>query len=168
MASLLIPINELRQRNPHLFYFGLVCLGLAVVFLLLTKFTNTQVHGVNAWLKPFKFAISIFTFSWAMGWYCHYLPDFSPKPFSYAVIVLLGFEIIYIALQAGRGQESHFNTNTACMCLPHVGLLQHGTSWHRLDDMRLKLVAITVSQKSAPIGKAQVIGLKIRASKLLI
>jgi len=71
-----------------------------------------QVFGVSAWLKPFKFAFSTFLFSWAMAWYCHYLEDFNITLFNGSVMVLLGFEIIYIAVQAGRGQLSHYNIST--------------------------------------------------------
>ncbi len=104
-------IYDLLARNATLFYFGLACLVFAGVCLLLTRLTNTQVYGVNAWYKPFKFAASIGTYSWTMGWYCHYLPGFNTVPFNWVVLLLFGFEVVYIALQAGRGQTSHFNTS---------------------------------------------------------
>jgi hypothetical protein len=105
-------IQELKARNETLFYFGLVCFLLSITFLILSKTTTTQVYGVNAWYKPFKFAFSTLTFAWAMGWYCYYLPDFNIKVFNWSVIILLGFEIFYIALQAGKGQLSHYNIST--------------------------------------------------------
>jgi hypothetical protein len=104
--------QELRLRNPALFWFGLICLGMALVFLVLTRASSTQVNNISAWWKPFKFALSIAVYSWTMGWLCHYLPHFRVSLFNTAVIVLLGFEIVYIALQAGRGQLSHFNVST--------------------------------------------------------
>ncbi len=57
-------------------------------------------------------AFSTFLFAWAMAWYCFYLPSFNIKLFNWSVIILLGFEIVYIALQAGRGQLSHYNIST--------------------------------------------------------
>lgn len=105
-------IQELRLKNESLYYFGLICLILAGLFLILTRLTNTQVHQVNAWYKPFKFAFSIFLYSWTMVLYCSYLPDFNIRIFNWTVIILFGFEIAYIALQAGRGQLSHFNLST--------------------------------------------------------
>ncbi len=105
-------IRDLKVRNEQLFYFGLICLCLALIFLILIKLTTTQVHGVNTWYKPFKFAFSVFLFSWAMGWYCYYLSNFNIKPFNWAIIILLGFEILYIAFQAAKGQLSHFNIST--------------------------------------------------------
>ncbi len=102
-------IQNIKSRNETLFYFGLICLLFAMLFLLLTKLTTTQVYNVNAWFKPFKFAFSTFLFVWAMAWYCHYLTSFNISYFNWAVIILLGFEIIYIALQASRGKLSHYN-----------------------------------------------------------
>lgn len=105
-------IQELKIRNETLFYYGLICLFLSIIFLVLTKISNTQVYNVNAWYKPFKFAFSTFLFSWAMAWYCYYLPSFNINIFNWSVIVLLGFEIVYIAIQANKGQLSHYNMST--------------------------------------------------------
>lgn len=105
-------IQQLKYRNETLFYYGLLCLILAAIFIILTKFTNTQVCNINAWYKPFKFAFSTFLFAWAMAWYCYYLPNFNIKIFNWSVIILLGFEIFYIALQASKGQLSHYNLST--------------------------------------------------------
>lgn len=105
-------IQTLKIRNEALFYFGLICFVLAALFLVLSRITTIQVFNVSAWYKPFKFAVSIALYCWTMGWYCHYLPDFRIAWFNWSIIVLLGFEIIYIAVQAGRGQLSHFNLST--------------------------------------------------------
>lgn len=105
-------LQQIKDRNDTLFYFGLICLLLSILFFVLTKTTTTQVYGVNAWYKPLKFALSTLTYAWAMAWYCSYLPHFNVKLFNWTVILLLGFEIAYIALQAGKGQLSHYNTST--------------------------------------------------------
>ena len=105
-------IETLEYRNGPLFYFGLICFVLAIVFLLLTKTSTIQLTGVNAWNKPFKFSVSIMLYSWSMAWYCYYLPSFNVTLFNWAVIILLGYELSYIAIQAGRGQLSHYNNST--------------------------------------------------------
>jgi len=105
-------IRELKIRNEYLFYFGLLCVILSMVCVVLTKTTSTQVHGISAWLKPFKFAVSIGVFSWTMAWYCHYLSGFNVTPFNCTVIILLGFELVYIIFQASKGHLSHFNIST--------------------------------------------------------
>jgi hypothetical protein len=105
-------IESLKQKNETLFYFGLVCFAFAMICLLLSKLTSTEVFGVSAWIKPFKFSFSTFLFSWAMAWYCAYLPNFNIQLFNWSTIILLGFEIVYIAFQASKGQLSHFNLST--------------------------------------------------------
>ena len=105
-------IESLKQKNETLFYFGLICFAFAMICLLLSKLTSTEVFGVSAWIKPFKFSFSTFLFCWAMAWYCAYLPNFNIQLFNWSTIILLGFEIVYIALQASKGQLSHFNLST--------------------------------------------------------
>lgn len=106
-------LSELKERNESLFYFGCLCFVAAILFTILSRVTRIEVMGVNAWYKPTKFALSTVFYSFAMGWICYYLPASFYKPlFNYSVIVLLEFEILYIAIQAGRGQLSHFNLST--------------------------------------------------------
>jgi len=104
--------EAVKYRNESLFYFSVVCLVLAVVFLLLTKISKVQLLGVSIWNKPFKFALSIGIYSISMAWYCYYLPSFNTTIFNWTIIILFGFEIIYIAIQALRGQRSHYNLST--------------------------------------------------------
>lgn len=104
-------ILELKGRSEPLFYFIVFCFTASLLFLVLTRFTSTQVAGVNAWYKPFKFALSIALYSSTMAWLISYLPHFNKSLYAWSVIVLLGFEIIYIALQATKGQLSHFNVS---------------------------------------------------------
>jgi hypothetical protein len=103
---------ELKYRNEPLFYFGMLNFILALIFLGLTLLTTTQISGVNAWYKPFKFACSIALYAITMAWFVWYLPSFNTTLFNWSVIVLLGFEIVYIVIQAARGQLSHFNLST--------------------------------------------------------
>jgi hypothetical protein len=105
-------LQSLKTKNETLFYYGLLCLVFAIIFLVLTKISSTQVYNVNAWYKPFRFAFSTFLFAWTMAWFCAYLPNFNIQLFNWSTIILLGFEILYIAIQAGKGQLSHFNLST--------------------------------------------------------
>ncbi len=105
-------IQQLKARNEILFYYGLICLLFAILFLVFARTTTTLVYGVNAWYKPFKFAFSTFTFAWAMAWYCYYLPNFNVQLYNWTVVILLGFEIFYIAFQASKGALSHYNLST--------------------------------------------------------
>jgi hypothetical protein len=105
-------LETVYNRNEILFYFGIVNVALAACFFVFTQTTTTQVMGISSWYKPMKFALSTFFYSWAMAWFVYYLPSFNTTVFSWSVVVLLGFEVAYIALQAGRGQLSHYNLST--------------------------------------------------------
>lgn len=105
-------IEQLKFRNELLFYFGFANLLVAILFLLLAYTTANHLNGVNAWFKPFKFALSTTLYSWAMLWYCHYLPNFNATLFNWTIIVTLGFEVAYIAFRASRTELSHFNLST--------------------------------------------------------
>jgi hypothetical protein len=104
-------VAVLKERNEMLYHFGMVCMVAGIVFFALARYSKTLLDGVSIWYKPFKFAISIGLYSWTMGWLCAYLPSLNVTLFSWFVIVALGFEIVYIALQAARGQRSHFNVS---------------------------------------------------------
>lgn len=105
--------SSLESRNWPLFVFGCFNMLAGIIFLLLTQFTSTPIRGLNAWFKPFKFALSIGIFSWTMAWYTYELhtPTFV-NLYNWVTILLLGFEVVYIALQAGRGKLSHYNLSS--------------------------------------------------------
>jgi hypothetical protein len=105
--------SVLKSKNELLFIFGLGNFMLAGLFVLLSQITSIEVSGTNAWFKPIKFALSIGTFSWTIAWFMSYLPqDKSIQIMSWLIVAMLGFEIMYIGFQAGRGQLSHYNLST--------------------------------------------------------
>lgn len=104
---------ELKDRNELLFYFGMANLSLSILFTILSFITTIEVTGTNAWYKPIKFALSIGLYALTMGWLMYYLPQTKSIDIcSWLIVLLLGFEIIYIGIQAGRGQLSHFNQSS--------------------------------------------------------
>ena len=105
-------INELQLRNPELYWFGLFNFFIAASLVLLMPFIQIKVLGIHAFIKPIKFALSIAIYSWTMAWYMFYLKDTNLNWMNWSIIVFLGFEIIYIAFQAAKGQLSHFNLST--------------------------------------------------------
>jgi hypothetical protein len=122
-------MTTLKYRNEPLFYFGLVCLLSAVLFLCATQVTQVQVTGANAWYKPFKFALSVGIFCWTMGWFTYDLglPG-QTRMYNWVTIVLLGFEVFYIAFQASRGQLSHFNRSTPQFAALYSGMALAATA----------------------------------------
>ncbi|MEM8895436.1 MAG: hypothetical protein AAGC88_12715 [Bacteroidota bacterium] len=107
-------IQELHLRNPQLSMFGWLSLIGAVLSTLMLYFSDTQVLGINAWIKPTKFFLSTVVFVWSMAWYVGYLKQTGiVNTYSWVVIVVLSFELIWITYQAARGETSHFNTSTS-------------------------------------------------------
>ncbi len=79
----------------------------------MTKVSNRQVLGINAWIKPLKFCLSTLIFAWAIGWYsCYPEQNGELKFINWLISVCLGWEIIYIACRAGNGQLSIFNMSS--------------------------------------------------------
>jgi hypothetical protein len=109
--------QELKSRNEAMYYFGFVCLLAAIFFAVMTQFSTLKVYGINAYIKPFKFALSTVLLVWAMAWYMGYLKNFDATIFNYTIIVTLGFEIIYIAIQAAKGELSHYNLSSPMYAL---------------------------------------------------
>ena len=106
--------NELATRNYALYIFGWVCLAGAVITGILITLTNTQVFGINAFIKPFKFFLSTSIFTWTMAWYLgHLAPSGSITVYSWTVIIVLSFELFWITYKASVGELSHFNVSTS-------------------------------------------------------
>ncbi len=105
--------QQLAYRNEALYIFGMGNLASALLYILFAALLKTKILGVNAWIKPLKFALSIGIFSLTMAWFTYelHLPA-TINLYNWAVIVLLGFENCYIGVQAARGQLSHFNQSS--------------------------------------------------------
>ena len=106
-------LNELKFRNLSLYYYGWInLLGILICFCL-QLIDDTTIMGINAWIKPMKFFISITFYCWSMGWLLHYLKEPQKvKRFNLMVLIVFTFETVYILFQAARGQKSHFNLSS--------------------------------------------------------
>lgn len=92
---------------------GWLHLGLALIFIALMAVDHRSLLGLNVWVKPLKFALSI-------GIYCLSWPlilvhldgsglEKLGRSFARFTVFAMGFEMLAIASQAGRGELSHFN-----------------------------------------------------------
>ncbi|MBA4197386.1 MAG: hypothetical protein C0459_07515 [Chitinophaga sp.] len=104
--------ETLQSKNAVLALFGYSCLAGALLCIILAFTTTVQVNNINAFIKPTKFFLSVAIYSFTMGWYCSYLPDFNTGSFNLAVVIFLGFEVVYIVIQAARGMLSHYNISS--------------------------------------------------------
>jgi len=105
---------ELKRRNGLLFWFGLFNLTVAIVCLILMPFEETQILGVNRWLKPYKFYASVGIMVLTMGWLLYYLNDPKKiKRYSWLIVITMFFENGLIITQAIRNTTSHFNITSS-------------------------------------------------------
>ena len=104
---------QLKQRNPLLFWYGVLNFFAAIICAVLTQTTNTTVLNINAFVKPMKFYISIGIFVCTMGWLMHYLQmPKKERAYTYMSIIIFTFESLVITWQAASGRLSHFNKDT--------------------------------------------------------
>ncbi len=108
-------ISTLKKRNRILFYTGLAALFGALICSIMFQSDTTFVLGVNAWIKPLKFFLSIVAVVWTMAWFMSYL-DISHarkiKLYSWMTLIAFSFEMFVIVWQAANGRLSHFNIST--------------------------------------------------------
>jgi hypothetical protein len=107
-------LAELYWRNPPLTLVGWlhVVLLLATLAGLLTD--DRVVMGVNPWLKPMKFMLSIAIYLWTIAWFSKYIrrPRWLLTAVSVVISLTMIIESACILLQAARGTTSHDNVAT--------------------------------------------------------
>lgn len=105
--------NELNLRNPFLAKSGMFCFLLAAMLVFFPLVDPRLLQGVNVWLKPLKFFVSVGIFFWTMAWLLAYLNEPQKvKKISLLIFILLVIELILITYQAGQGKLSHFNISS--------------------------------------------------------
>jgi hypothetical protein len=103
-------IKDLKTRNPLLTTTGNIFLALAVFLACMSFITETQVLGINAMIKPLKFALSTWIYAWSMAYLLFYLKNQKRvRKYSILACVVMVFENAVITVQAFRGTISHFN-----------------------------------------------------------
>jgi hypothetical protein len=114
MKKVLDFVAELYRRNPVLALAGWLMLATTVVLLSIAPFDSRTIMGINPWIKPIKFTISITVFVWTLGWFLHYLSNrpWAVRFISWGVFFVFAVEMFCIILQSTRGTTSHFNIKT--------------------------------------------------------
>jgi hypothetical protein len=111
--------RELLERQRMLALYGGAVLLLAIVALTLQIVDPRLLEsGVNVWVKPARFLISVGVFALTAAWLFGYVrPDrrrSRSMRVTIGILILAGTaELAYIGWQGASGLESHFNTGTA-------------------------------------------------------
>ena len=85
----------------------------AIVFV--APFDDRSILGLNPWIKPSKFLISVAIHVWTVAWVLDYVREArtARRAISIGVATVMVLEIACIVLQSARGVRSHFNAATA-------------------------------------------------------
>ncbi|HEX9918069.1 MAG TPA: hypothetical protein VGA87_02815, partial [Pyrinomonadaceae bacterium] len=108
-------MREVNRRNAVLSWTGWLHVALLVLFVVFAFFDGRTVTGVNPWLKPAKFAISIAVYTFTLAWFMPYLSHYrrAVSLISWGTCIVFVGEMICIISQAARGVPSHFNISSA-------------------------------------------------------
>lgn len=117
-SSLRRLLQEFDRRDPGLTRTGLFLLTLLIPCYLASLFDPRLFEGVNVWVKPMKFQLSVGLYLLTVAWFMAYTrPDFQASRrrtwLSGILIVAALYEVLYITLQGALGQASHFNDSDA-------------------------------------------------------
>jgi hypothetical protein len=108
-------VREVYRRNRVLALTGWLHVALLVVFICTAAFDERMVTGLNPWIKPAKFAVSIAIYTFTLAWLLHYVSHRRRAVafISWGTAFVFVGEMICIISQAARGVPSHFNISTA-------------------------------------------------------
>ncbi len=104
-------MRKIYQASPVLAITGWLHLAALLAMLAIAPFDHRLILGVNPWIKPMKFAISITIYVWTVAWMLEYLPR-PQRWIEWGTAAAMIVEIVCIAGQAARGTTSHFNQTT--------------------------------------------------------
>ena len=106
---------ELYRRNRVLAVLGWLHLAAFAVLLVVAPFDSRTILGLNPWVKPLKFLVSIAVYVWTLAWLTRYVSGYrrSIKLISWTTALVFVGEMVCIIMQAARGTTSHFNIRSA-------------------------------------------------------
>ena len=107
-------LHQLIARDRLVGTAAVAFLVLFVALAVIAPFDTRLVTGINPWIKPMKFAISIAIFLATIAWF---MPELGSRPrarrwLGLTMVGTMVIEIVAIAGQAARGTTSHFNESS--------------------------------------------------------
>jgi hypothetical protein len=93
---------------------GAICFAALIVLMVVSIFDSYEILGVNRWIKPMKFFMSVGTYLWTLAVYLYFVPGREPakKVIAWGASLLMLGENVLIVMQALRRTTSHFNHST--------------------------------------------------------
>ena len=117
-SSIVAALRSLWQREPRLVAFALILLVMLLPAAIGLGLDERTLRGVNVWVKPMKFMLSVALLALTTAWFAAHLSPQARRSRSFTALVWTliatgGFEVGYITLQAALGQASHYNVGDA-------------------------------------------------------
>lgn len=106
---------ELYRRNRVLAVLGWLHLLTFAVLAVVAPFDSRTILGLNPWVKPLKFLISIAAYVWTLAWLTRYVSGYvrSVRIISWGTALVFVGEMVCVIMQSARGTTSHFNADSA-------------------------------------------------------
>ena len=107
-------LGEVYRRDRVLALTGWGTLALFAALLAVAPFDSRTVAGINPWVKPMKFCVSITAYVWTLAWFVGYLRTHprAVRVVSWGTALVFAGEMVCLVTQAARGTTSHFNVAT--------------------------------------------------------
>jgi hypothetical protein len=107
-------LDQLWRGSPPLTAVGLFMLAVAAASAVGMLVDPRLITGAPAWLKPFKFGVSIAIYSLTLAWIFQWLSDWPRvrRIVGWTTALVFVLEVAIIDAQAWRGTTSHFNVST--------------------------------------------------------
>lgn len=157
------PAAAWPRRDPMLLS-GVVLLALVPLLVAAAGLDERSLFGRSPWDKPLRFALSLgvyaVTMAMAAQWLLARTRILGWRWLSPVLIGFMVFEMTWIAVQAARGVDSHFNERTAfeavMFSLMGIGAaaLSLGVLWLGLAASRLVLAATAPGTRVIALGIA--------------
>src|SRR5215207_3350662 len=106
---------ELYRRNRVLAVLGWLHIATLAVLLLIAPFDTRTILGLNPWVKPSKFLVSIAAYVWTLAWLTRYVSAYrrSVRVISWGTALVFVGEMVCVIMQSARGTTSHFNIQSS-------------------------------------------------------
>jgi hypothetical protein len=104
-------MTGLARLHRPLLVAGAVHLLGVVAALVLMAVDDRQILGINPWIKPAKFLLSIGIYLVTFAWMVPRVHGYrgSRQTIAWGVLIAMATEMALIAMQSARGATSHFN-----------------------------------------------------------
>jgi len=133
-------------------------LALFFVALILMQADSREVTGLNVWIKPMKFMLSIWIYTWTMAWMLDYLPKEKTSIISWTIVATMWIETILLLIQAVRGVPSHFNVFTGAFNAAVFGAMGVAIL---INTMAVGYAALLFFTEDVPLSESMVWAIRL-------